>query len=342
MPGRRLLAFGSCAVAVVAVSGAALAHVSERGPSPLRGAPLGNNTGLRLVVADNPPFVLDVDSGRETPVAGVPVTHSVLWVAPVGGRAAAIVTGIGTAARVYAVRRRGERALSLGTGSDVTPGVDGRSVWIKSFEIGSSCTLREVRLGGALVRFPQPFPCAWFVGPDTPRGLVVRRTRLVDPDTFRTTRTFRWGVVAAAGAHLLLAGPGTKFTLLDTASAADGNLPWPSILGGRGDAVVDPSGRFIAIEFGDPAWSGGSLQVLDVWVLDTRTGRLTELPGAPVFVLLKFTSMAWTDDGRLVLLGETGTRDFVAVWRPGEERLRVKSVMLPRRTSGSDTFAPLH
>lgn len=37
------------------------------GPVPLRGAPLGGETGLRLLVADKPPFVLDVDSGTVSP-----------------------------------------------------------------------------------------------------------------------------------------------------------------------------------------------------------------------------------------------------------------------------------
>jgi hypothetical protein len=78
-----------------------------------------------------------------------------------------------------------------------------------------------------------------------------------------------------------------------------------------------------------------------VWLLDTRTRKLTQLPGMPAFVSLKFTSMAWTHDGRLVLLGESSRKDVVAVWRPGRQRLALKTVHLPRRTSGSDSFAPL-
>src|SRR5688500_20369460 len=48
----------------------------------------------------------------------------------------------------------------------------------------------------------------------------------------------------------------------------------------------------------------------------------------PAFVALKQTNMAWTDDGRLVLLGES-RRTLVAVWRPGEDRLAVRAVRLP-------------
>jgi hypothetical protein len=80
-----------------------------------------------------------------------------------------------------------------------------------------------------------------------------------------------------------------------------------------------------------------------VWVLDTNTGKLTQLPGMPTFVALKSTNMAWTPDGRLVLLAEERSgRDVIAVWRPGQQRLALKTVRLPdRSTSGSDSFALL-
>jgi hypothetical protein len=62
----------------------------------------------------------------------------------------------------------------------------------------------------------------------------------------------------------------------------------------------------------------------------------------PAFVSLKRTSMAWADDGRLVLLGETNGKDVVAVWRPGQRRLGIKTLSLPdRKDSGSDSFAVL-
>lgn len=56
---------------------------------------------------------------------------------------------------------------------------------------------------------------------------------------------------------------------------------------------------------------------------------------------MKFTSMDWTTDGRLVVLGETDHKGFVAVWRPGTTKLQIKRLRLPQRASGSDSFAPL-
>jgi hypothetical protein len=41
-------------------------------PGPLAGAPLPARTGVRLLVAGDPPFALDVDSGRVTRVSGLP------------------------------------------------------------------------------------------------------------------------------------------------------------------------------------------------------------------------------------------------------------------------------
>jgi hypothetical protein len=42
-----------------------------------------------------------------------------------------------------------------------------------------------------------------------------------------------------------------------------------------------------------------------------------------------------------VLLGESGGRDVVAVWRPGSKQPALKAVRLPKRSGHSDSFAPL-
>jgi hypothetical protein len=147
--------------------------------------------------------------------------------------------------------------------------------------------------------------------------------------------------LAVAGKSIVLAGPEKAFTLLDSATGTQRKLAWPSILYGLDEPKADYQGRRVALAFGDPAWQSGAHQAMDVWLLDTRTGGLTHLPGMPAFVDLKFTSMEWTRDGRLVVLGESDRRGFVAIWRPGAAKLQVRRVRLPLRTSGSDSFAPL-
>jgi hypothetical protein len=199
-----------------------------------------------------------------------------------------------------------------------------------------------MRLDGRRIGEVRPFRCAATIDAGGSLGLVVNRTRVLDPLTGRTVFRARWGVLAAAGRSLVFAGPGRRFTLVDTTTRAERRLSWPSILGGIDQPAVDPRGRFVALAFATPAWQGGADQVLDVWLLDTRAGKLTQLPGMPAVVSLKQTSMAWTDDGRLVFLAESGRREIVAVWRPGWPRLALKTVLLPERnTSGSDSFAPL-
>ena len=342
---KRTCTAASALAAVAFLSAGAASPLDRpREPTALRGVPLHGTTGLRLVVADKPPFVLDVDRGSVAPVRAVPtVKRGVLWVVGVGGRAA--VVGVASAWRragLYAVRGRGARVSYLGTGSNVWPVRGGRAVWVQGLVGRSRCTLREVALDGRVLRAPRAFPCATASDPaGGSLGLVVHRTRLVDPLTARTVHTTRWGILAAAGTKLLLAGPGRRLTLLDTETGARRSLRSPAPFAEQvPGASVDPRGRLVALSYGNPAW--GTRQVLDVWLLDATTGKLSQLPGMPAFVSLKYTNMAWTDDGRLVLVAQSDGTDIVAVWRPGRPRLALKIVQLPERgDSGSDTFAPI-
>jgi hypothetical protein len=53
---------------------------------------------------------------------------------------------------------------------------------------------------------------------------------------------------------------------------------------------------------------------------------------------VKFMSMAWTGDGRLVLAGDFERfGKAVAVWRPGQDHLATKRLPLPDY-AGSDSF----
>lgn len=70
-------------------------------PKPLRGVPLRGSTRLRLLVANAPPFLLDVDSGRITPIGGVNVR----------GRAAVTVRAVGKDAIVWLARDARDRSV---------------------------------------------------------------------------------------------------------------------------------------------------------------------------------------------------------------------------------------
>jgi hypothetical protein len=75
-----------------------------------------------------------------------------------------------------------------------------------------------------------------------------------------------------------------------------------------------------------------------VWLLDTRTARLEHVPGFPILEHLKFSGLAWTADGRLVVVAQGGGRTALGLWRPGERTLRVRP--LPA-LEGFSTFVPL-
>jgi hypothetical protein len=149
----------------------------------------------------------------------------------------------------------------------------------------------------------------------------------------------------AAADRLVLSGGGEAdqgpFTLTDRRTGVRQRIPRPSRVGQAGGGLLSPDRRLLAVEFGDPAWDGGPAQLMDVWLLDLRTRRWSQLPGMPVLAALKFTSMAWTGDGRLLLLGSfDGVGDALAQWRPGQDRLAVRRLQLPADRAGSDSFVP--
>src|SRR5688500_8930792 len=145
------------AVAAILALAAAGAAAEPREPAPLRGGPL-QESGLRLVVADNPPLVLDVDAGRFEPLRLPRLRRGGFSIAGAGGRAALVVADEGMNARLYAVRA-GLRVTPLGEGEHVVPDGGGPSVWIKRRD-GARCTLRQVALDGRQLRAPRPFSCA--------------------------------------------------------------------------------------------------------------------------------------------------------------------------------------
>lgn len=311
-------------------------------PKPLRGVPLAGPTGLKLLVANNPPFLLDVDSGRITSVGGLDVSDNpVLSVRAVGAAAVLWVyrrtpANKAPVAEIYVLRSGKTRATRLATAWDLAPAADGRALWLKSYKDVRHCVLREVGLDGRERRSPRPLPCSTRLVDAGTRPLLGQGSSLVDPSTGRTL--LRTGGVWAIAGHLALTRAGSLLTLRDVRSGARWRLPWPSQIGGADQAAVRADGRLIALAFSDPAYEGGGTQVTDVWLLHPTTRRFQHVPDMPAAVSLKFTSMSWSSDGRLVMLAETGRRTVVALWRPGQKRIAVRPVRLPDPNSGSDSF----
>ncbi|HEY1509387.1 MAG TPA: hypothetical protein VGF93_10320 [Solirubrobacteraceae bacterium] len=88
--------------------------------APLHGAKLTGRTGLRLLVADDPPFVLDVDTGNVTRVTGVPTgDHPVLTVEQAGRDAVIWVDHRTGAPQRYVLRHGTTHAVPLASAPDV-------------------------------------------------------------------------------------------------------------------------------------------------------------------------------------------------------------------------------
>jgi hypothetical protein len=171
-------------------------------------------------------------------------------------------------------------------------------------------------------------------GPDSALFLTASGTHR--PATPAETRAARKASLRFAVAR----GPGDRLTFIDRTTWKRRVLPWRSILGYLDGALVQPHGPYVAIGFADPAYPGPQ-QAEDVFLLDRRSGSLVHVPGFPASIRLKFSSMAWAADGRLVLLvrDEDGAR--IGVYRPGDRSVALRRVELPAASGGSDQFVPI-
>ena len=227
-------------------------HLVRR-PAPISGVPLTTDSGLNLLVASPPPFVLDVDDERTAPLPGVSSSgHAVIWTVGIGGKAAVVAVG-GIAdmdTRLYGVRNLGVAVSDLGTGNVVWSSNDGRAAWVQRGVAESGCTLHKVGLEGQVLRAPRAFPCARAYDPNGGAlGLVVNGTRIIDPNTGREVLKVPLDIIAGTGKRLVLGRWGrreTQLTLLDAATRTQRRIPWPSTLPSLDRPAVDPKGRFIA------------------------------------------------------------------------------------------------
>jgi hypothetical protein len=317
-------------------------------PGALHGVPLAGPSGLRLLVSADPPFVLNIDSGAVTPVAGLNVKgNPVLSVLGVGGDAVVWLDRRAAPrsiprAEIYLVRHGTARATRIATGWQVAPADGGRAIWLVSFTDARHCALVELGLDGRARQRARPIGCSAQLLDTGSAAVLVRGRQVVDPATGRTLLSTSGLWAIAGGRALSSTGPGQPLTLTNLRTGTRRRLPWPSRIGFTDQAVVRPHGRLIALDFADPAYQGSGTQVTDVWLLDPTTGHFRHLPDMPAAVDLNFTSMAWATGGRLVMLAQTGgprgPRHLVAVWKPGQRQLALRPVRLPATYSGSDAF----
>jgi hypothetical protein len=326
---------------------------------PLAGVPLAGPTRLRLLVASEPrPFVADLDQDSVQPVTGLSTDgERVVSVLPVGEHAVIVSDRICTSCRppepeVYGIWRHSTSAVRLGTAQEVAAARDGRAVWLLTHQAARSCRLGEVGLDGRLRRPARAVSCTTKLLGELPAGLLVASgtsedpwewlPSLLDHHGHRTRLGFPAADLLTATGQLVLtsAEPLAPLTLTNLHSRVSWRLGWPSRLrGGTHIAAIHPNGRDIAVGFHGLATPGKA--GYDLWLLDTATRRWRHLPDLPASdIAAKATDMAWTPDGRLVMLtGTASLGQVVAVWRPGQRRLALRQIKLPKPSPGTDTLA---
>ena len=308
---------------------------------PVTGPALAGPTQLHLVISGSPPYIYDVDAGSVRSVATVAGALD-SWVRPSGN--GAFVSRWGccrSRAASYRIHLDGS-VERLAAGGSMAPAFRSSAIWRLRRGADGMCRLELLPSSRRAV----VAPCAPLAG--AAEGGVLMWTssgqRLVDARS-GTVRE-QAAVIVPLGSGLLFEETGDAshgggaLGLVDLATGTRRRVGRPSILRGLDEVVPAPHSQLVAVGFADPAYPGPA-QALDVWILDTASGRYSHLPGMPAQVDLKFSSMAWAPDGRLVLLLQGGGRTVVGVWRPGALELPLRVVDLPEHTGGSDTFVPL-
>jgi hypothetical protein len=360
--GLLLLALIGAALLLVGNGNGAAGHRAraER-PRWLSGAPLSKAIHLRLLVAENGgrPSIVDVASGQVQPVTGLGLPRvqrlwsPMLWpLTPTSGGALGVVVRrscntCGATETHYLISPNGAvrklNSFRLSRYQSATTPVLGSStaIWVLTHPRGRPCTLRQEPGSQPAV----PVPCGELVdssliGSDASAGLVIStssRMVLIDPRTGKLlARSPRGGQLDVLGRDVILTsgpidiqGQGSikpPLTLTNLRTEASLRLRWPSILHFDYQTFPEPHSPSVAVEFGDPAYHMSARQAGDVWMLNTRTGAFTHVPGFPIFEYLKVSGMAWTNDHRLVIVALGGGRASIGIWRPGSRRLQVGTV----------------
>jgi hypothetical protein len=284
-------------------------------PSRSGAVPLEGPTGLRLLVADVPPFVLDLDGGSAQRVTGLSTGGDRgVSVVPVGKDALLFsyrfCRGCRAGPSVYLLRRGSTAATRLATTSEVVPSRDGEGVWTLSRRDAHQCTIRENGLDGRPLRNPQQASCRAALIAELPSGVLVSYTgpggtdahnALIKPDG--DVIRLRYQQAQPVVGNLLLTGIDRRMPLLlhDVGSGASHRLRWPSRPDyALGDVTGDPNGRFAVVEFA----KFSPEHRIDMWLLDTATRRWQHLPGMPARLVPKATDVAWTAVSRESRPGE--------------------------------------
>jgi len=365
------------ASATGAGSSAASARSRPPEPLPrLSGPALATPTHMFIVASNNgvSPLVVNVDRQTVHAVPGLRVPSS--YTTPWGPRVELLRATAGGAVALVSRQSCQRCVLSQAEYLIGTDGSARRIATLPRIAVGATGTIETAPARGRpaiwLLRWPRAGPCSLRLIPGSagavhvPCGNIAAETQaglwigdasgevIVNPLTGRTVARIAvspagvgtalyplWATLALENSGLQPGGSlGTQFGHLRLVSLTGGDrrqLVWPSYFGNIIRVVPEPDGPLVAVDFGSPAYPGPA-QAEDIWILNTTTATFTHLPGYPAQVDIKASNVVWTNDDRLVIVAHGGGRAVVAIWKPGQATLPLRT--MPNRL-GYNAFIPI-
>jgi hypothetical protein len=306
----------------------------------LTGRPGFGPLGLRLLFGGTNPRVVDLDTGGEHPIAGIPRTtgSSVVLSAVRGALLANVLEN--EPAGVYLVRP-GKPAERLSAAGYALPSHDGTAAVIFEYRPHwRSMLVTNRSLDGRRQwqwRAPEPaLPVR-----DTATGVLVQpldppgSLLLLRRETGQVVRRIAGTTVAVGDDAVVSAAPECRprctliRTRLDTGATAKFTLPTDEA---PDSGVMAPGGRWLALAFHAGVGESGTT----VAVLDLHSGAFWPVPGvwAPEPVDRRRATLAWSADAQsLVVAVRGGHSAQVGVWRPDVPLEPV--TVLPQRFAGA-------
>jgi hypothetical protein len=347
--------------------GASGAVARSRPPEPLprlTGPALMTPTHLRIVVGENtPPFILDVDRATVRSVAGLGLGPGTSQWSPRANLLAAVPGGVLAAvwhdpcqhcaaySVLYLIAPDGSvrRLARVGASAGPVPlaARGAAAVWMVNRPRGGPCTLALVPSREAAVHVPcggletQTQAGVWIatanreliVNPLTGRIVASIALPPANPASVSTTVVYPLDgsrALESVGPHYggQDGGPFDRLSIIDLRGGQRRAVAWASYFGDILHVVPEANGPLVAVDFGAPAYPGPA-QAEDIWMLDTNTGKFTQLPGYPAQVDIKASDIAWSSDSRLVIIAHGGGRSVLGIWKPGDATLPLRT--LPAR-----------
>jgi hypothetical protein len=305
--------------------------------------------GLRLVVGGQHPAVLDLATGRTTPIAGLRLAaDQAATLYPVdGGLVAVISVAGGGPVDSYLLRDAGG-TVRLGRFDAAVPSRDGG---LLAYDMGwnppTPGRLVSFTAAGQR-RWERTFRMPTSVIRDTPYGLLIQEfedpdtgggpLRLIEPRTGRVRQDLAWAVQVLTGTDRYVVwlsgecrddGGPCRLIVTDLGDGRSTARPVP-LRRVPGTAAMTPDGRLAVGVAGLHDFVSGSIRDGFVAVLDLATGTYTRLPGLTAQAK-HVPALGWSPDGRWLLMAvqPDDQHDRLVLWRRGSAGLTVLPTVLP-------------